>query len=354
MMLNYKGMMAPSLLIASFVLLIGTSVRAQYSATYLPSNAPKTTENGQTGTNQCGTTASQNSSCQNAYINSVEDFCLWGPPEPNHAVGNDERIVVAWCMKDGTGSRLIPDGTIQGAHFVQTPDFIQITGVGDLTKINVLKGDEGGELDPHGADGNGNPVGGLVFSTAFGALQQVHEWTQFVSDTQFCFRACTGNRATQFCEHIYDVMGCNWNMPASYDAGTFENCKGDSGEPMGLYGGSKFQQGQPVTPPAHHIPSSSSCSKFTSIGNGAVVVAGSSTATSSAANTASVSTTKGSASQTSPPGSTRPTTGSASTPSASQTGNAAMSLRRGSNVELICIALGSFFISFLAGHWSIS
>ena len=28
----------------------------------------------------------------------------------------------------GTGSRLIPNGTIQGAHFVKTPDYVQITG----------------------------------------------------------------------------------------------------------------------------------------------------------------------------------------------------------------------------------
>lgn len=28
-------------------------------------------------------------------------------------------------------------------------------GVGDLTKLNIAAGDEGGELDPHGADGNG-------------------------------------------------------------------------------------------------------------------------------------------------------------------------------------------------------
>ena len=71
----------------------------------------------------------------------------------------------------------MPNGTIKGAHFVQTPDFVQITGTGDLTKLNIPKGDEGGELDPHGADGNGNPVGGLVFSNAFGTLEQIHEWT---------------------------------------------------------------------------------------------------------------------------------------------------------------------------------
>jgi hypothetical protein len=46
-----------------------------------------------------------------------------------------------------------------------------------LTSLNIPKGDAGGELDPHGADGNGNPIGGLVFSSAFGQLQQIHEWT---------------------------------------------------------------------------------------------------------------------------------------------------------------------------------
>ena len=44
------------------------SVRAQtYSATYLPSNTPNQSEQGQTGTNQCGTGSNQTSQCQNAY-----------------------------------------------------------------------------------------------------------------------------------------------------------------------------------------------------------------------------------------------------------------------------------------------
>ena len=52
-----------------------------------------------------------------------------------------------------------------------------------------------------------------------------------MSATVFCFRACKeGPRAPQLCQHIYDVMGCGWNMPGNYDPGTFENCKGDTGE----------------------------------------------------------------------------------------------------------------------------
>lgn len=93
----------------------------------------------------------------NRTVNSLDDWCIFAPPQPgpDSVIGNTERIEVAWCTADGHGTRLIPDGSITGAHFVQTPDYVQITGVGDLTKINIPAGDEGGELDPHGADGNG-------------------------------------------------------------------------------------------------------------------------------------------------------------------------------------------------------
>ena len=37
-------------------------------------------------------------------------------------------LVYSRASQNGTGARLIPDGTITGAHFVQTPDFIQIAG----------------------------------------------------------------------------------------------------------------------------------------------------------------------------------------------------------------------------------
>ncbi|KAI0293369.1 hypothetical protein B0F90DRAFT_1941084 [Multifurca ochricompacta] len=252
-------------------LLAFQGVRAQtYSATYLPSNAPNQSEQGQFGTNKCGTGYNQTSKCQNAYLNSVDDWCIFGPPDPGpeSVIGNTERIEVAWCIKSGYGTRVIPDGTISGAHFVQTPDYVQITGVGDLTKINIPAGDEGGELDPHGADGNGNPIGGLVFSNAFtGQFAQLHEWTNFVSSSEFCFRGCKdGPRAPALCQHIYDVMGCYWNMPGNYGKG-FNKCAGDTGEPMGVYGSSTFYQGQSVTPSPHPAPATSSCTTTSSIGN---------------------------------------------------------------------------------------
>lgn len=80
-------------------------------------------------------------------------------------------------------------------------------------------------------------------------------------------------------------MGCEWNMPANYSPGVFEQCLGDSAEPMGVYGTSTFYQGEPVTPPAHPIPSSSSCTYFSTISNGQGVLIGGITSTVSTTST---------------------------------------------------------------------
>ncbi|KAJ7052012.1 carbohydrate-binding module family 13 protein [Mycena amicta] len=236
----------------------GSNANQIWNVGYMASIPPTTSEKDQSGTNKCGTTSSQTSKCQTAWINSADDFCLWAPPSVG-SIGDTERDEVAWCSKSGRGTRTIPNGTLKGVHFVKTPDYVQVTGVGDFTKINIPKGDEGGELDPHGADGNGNPIGGLVYGNTFGTAVQYHEWTSFISDTEFCFRACTGANAARNCQHIYDVMGCYWNMPANYDAGKFENCDADDDLPMGVYGTSTWHQGTSPTPSAHPAASSSNC-----------------------------------------------------------------------------------------------
>lgn len=62
-----------------------------YSATYTPGvNLPAKSETGQTGTNQCGTASNSSSSCQNVFVNSVQDFCLFGPPVAGELVGQTE------------------------------------------------------------------------------------------------------------------------------------------------------------------------------------------------------------------------------------------------------------------------
>ncbi|GLB44774.1 putative ricin-type beta-trefoil [Lyophyllum shimeji] len=126
--------------------------------------------------------------------------------------------------------------------------FPTVTGVGDFTKINIRKGDAGGELDNRGADGRGNPSGGLVYGNTFGNGTQYHEWTSFISDNEFCFRACTGGDATVNCNPSMTL----WAATANYDAGVFETCDGDNDLPMGVYGTSTWYQGCL----AHPVPAS--------------------------------------------------------------------------------------------------
>jgi hypothetical protein len=60
-------------------------------------------------------------------------------------------------------------------HFVKTPDYVQVTGVGDFTKINVLQGDAGGELDNRGADGMCSDLYPFVYIADVRCAVQVKE-----------------------------------------------------------------------------------------------------------------------------------------------------------------------------------
>lgn len=91
-----------------------------------------------------------NSTCQTAWINDVNDWCLFGPHLSGIAVGAFEREALTYCLSPTHGTRLIPDGTLTGVHFVKTRDYVQVTGIGDFTTIGIPDGDSGGEMDPHG------------------------------------------------------------------------------------------------------------------------------------------------------------------------------------------------------------
>jgi len=44
------------------------------------------------------------------------DFCLWAPREPGSVVGDVEGSMVAWCTKEGRGTRIIPAGALTGGQ----------------------------------------------------------------------------------------------------------------------------------------------------------------------------------------------------------------------------------------------
>lgn len=231
-------------------------------------------QKGQTGTNACGKfgASSPKSTCQNLFVNSANDFCLYGPPDKGVSVGDAEQIMVSYCTKSGYGTRLIPEGTLTGVHFLRTNSFVQVTGRGNMTRLRISAGDDGGELDPHGYNGLGNPIGGLVWTRTAanspGEWMQIREWNQFISDNDFSLRACWGPNASRYCPHVYDEMGSYFNEPGNYKQHSFDECEGDEGQFPGVYGTSTFWQGESSTPDPHRPGKSSECRSFSTVHNG--------------------------------------------------------------------------------------
>lgn len=97
----------------------------------------------------------------------------------------------------------------------------------------------------------------------------------FVSYDQFCVRICTANvngvTVAKQCDHIYDLMGCQWVMAIDnfYGMSGFESCDSDIAAAPGVYGQSTWYQGQQPTPasPAF-LPKRSNCKSYATISNG--------------------------------------------------------------------------------------
>jgi len=251
-----------------------------------PTNPPEPT---------LGTPINQTSMARLLSVNSIDDFCLFAPPTLQD-IADSETIEVAWCTKPRNDARLIPDGTITGVSFLKTDFYVQLIGYGDLTRINIPAGDFGGELDPHGATGNGNPIGGNVTSNITGQDQHFAEWMLYIGNGQFCLRVCTNANSTysaaNMCWHELDEVGCGFVMPGNYNVnGTFQSCDADVAYPPGWYptatvngtpvfstfaqrftgtaDGSAYTIGDLTTPAgAYTTPSSSNCVTTSTIANG--------------------------------------------------------------------------------------
>ncbi|KAF9507020.1 hypothetical protein BS47DRAFT_1352137 [Hydnum rufescens UP504] len=199
----------------------------------------------QSGYNICNsTTEGPNSQCQTALINNIADFCVWGPATFNSTIGDTEAASVAWCSKPGHGSRVMTSGTLTGVQFLKAPAYVQVTGLINQVNINIAADDGGGELDPHGADERGNPLGALVYTNAFpsnngnnNTYQQVIQWHNFMGSDVFCFKACDPAVATsaQYCNNLFDRIGCSYVAPASYAPNEYTVCDSDNQDPPGVY-----------------------------------------------------------------------------------------------------------------------
>ncbi|KAI5122273.1 hypothetical protein M0805_002354 [Coniferiporia weirii] len=213
----------------------------------------------QFGYNLCNsTTENQQSLCQTSFLNNLGDFCMWSSSETNDTVGESEAREVAWCTSPGHGTRVIPPGAITGAQWLYAKNYVQVVGYIDQTKVGLAASDEGGELDPHGDDQQGNPLGGLVYTNGFGmsasdfsslassgnfqnnqTYTQVIEWIDFIGSGMFCLKMCNPDdpNAAALCQHTYDEIGCSYNAIADYNNinGTFQVCDSDDMTPVGVF-----------------------------------------------------------------------------------------------------------------------
>jgi hypothetical protein len=310
----------------------------------------------QTGYNICNsTTETQDSQCQTSYFNDIDDFCLWGPPTPDSSIADTEGIEVAWCTQPGHGTRVIPQGTLLGAQLLKTPDYWMITGLIDQTQINMQANDTGGELDCGGQDERGNPIGGLMYGTAFNtSVYQINWWTEFIGSGMFCMKICNPESSNEpgYCQHTLDRIGLGYNCPSKYTVGggyqpgEFEVCESaDMGVP-GIYvaaDGTTSSYSQPpeslgaitTIPYQPTTVASSSCTTYTS----SVLFASAPTA--SAVSSSKAATATGKSGVTTAKAGTGTGTGSP----ASETGSSGALANSVSMVALIAAGFGAFLMA---------
>lgn len=70
---------------------------------------------------------------------------------------------------------------------------------------------------------------------------QAISWNNFVGGNQFCIKLCDPTiTSPDYCQNIFDLIGCNYNMPSSFyatSANTFESCEGALQDVVGTYTG---------------------------------------------------------------------------------------------------------------------
>jgi hypothetical protein len=266
-------------------------------------------------------------------------------------------------------------------------DYIQVVGFLSQQNLNIFSGDEGGELDPHGDDEQGNPLGGIAFTNGFAdssasfqsrftakqnntaALTQVTEWIDFIGGGIFCLKFChnDGPDPAALCNHIYDEIGCTYNAVADYNNinGSFVVCDSDDMTPPGVFTTAPGQTttwvqpftGNPQPPYTPNPISSSNCQTYQStdlwpaeptirlVTSGSVISAVPATGSSSVpAATSGASGSNGASSKGSGPaatGGTSPSTGTTGN-STGNTGSGALALAAPFTI-LVATIFGAFF-----------
>ncbi|WVN84948.1 uncharacterized protein L203_100085 [Cryptococcus depauperatus CBS 7841] len=202
----------------------------------------------------------QDSNSRAMYLVSHSNFCLLGPPKGSSKISDTKLNVVSWCTDPKHGNRLIPDGTLKGVTYVKAKNWIQVSGSGDFTNINIAPGDQGGQFD----SSKNTPDGAAMYVTDDN--KAANSWVTLISSNTFCVRACIGD--PKFCPAGYDEMGCYFftSNGVGWD-NVYQDCEADDGDPPGVVNGKTYTQGNtPVPNPS--IPPVSNCQLGSSVRNG--------------------------------------------------------------------------------------
>lgn len=114
------------LAIATASLLLASTAFAQSTTTF-PEGVVATGTMGVTNPPEptTGTAINQTSFSRLLSINSVDDWCIFAPPE-SQDIADSETIEVAWCTQQRNDARVIPDGTISGVSLLKTGSFFSL------------------------------------------------------------------------------------------------------------------------------------------------------------------------------------------------------------------------------------
>ena len=74
-----------------------------------------------------------------------------------------------------------------------------------------------------------------------------------------------GPQGEKLCRHTYDTLGCAWNMPGDYNAGTFQQCESTDAPDVAYHNGQYYKPGSTPVPEPYAAPPNKNCKTVTEL-----------------------------------------------------------------------------------------
>jgi hypothetical protein len=142
---------------------------------------------------------------------SSSTLCFFLPPTEGEEIADSEKTAIAFCKSssDAPGAHAFPSGFITSSHFKSghgAGDYVQYTGIIDISKYKLKSSDEGGQYDNHGS---GSPPG-----------SSCEGYKYFVNlvepaERDYCIRCC---QDASDCPTGRSTAGCQSIIPGTYSA----------------------------------------------------------------------------------------------------------------------------------------